>query len=87
MKSIDLDRKFTLQEYNEELNKPYEVPDPTNCDDPRYFRKYVHTMPPLEAYRMKAPGYNKTNSTKKTNERWEFRGWNNINEFEKQGVA
>lgn len=41
------DRKWTLAEYEEELKRPIDYPDKHNVDDPRYYRKYAHNIPPL----------------------------------------
>ena len=47
-----LANKWTFEEYLEELDKPIEYPDRLNKDDPRYYRKYAHNLPPKEAYFM-----------------------------------
>lgn len=44
------DKKWTYAEFLAELEEPIEHPDPTDPDDPRYYRKYAHTVPPLDAY-------------------------------------
>ena len=43
-------------------------------------------MPPLEAYFLLPDDYEKTNSEEDTQARIVFWGWNNINEFERNGI-
>ena len=38
--------KSTYREYLEELSLPIDFPDPLDKDDPRYYRKYAHNLPP-----------------------------------------
>lgn len=83
----DLDRKFTLQEYLDELQQPIDPPDPRNPNDPRYYKKYVHNMPPLEAYFIIPARKDAVATTDKTqNDRRVYFGWNNITEYEQNGI-
>ena len=75
-------QKFTLEEYKAALAQPIEYPDPTNPEDPLYYKKHAHTMPPLEAYFILPPGYDRACSKEKMNHRISFYGWNNLSDFE-----
>ena len=62
-KELYLDRqRFTLEEYKEALSKPVEQPDPNNCEDKLYYKKYAHNLPPLEAYFLIPDGHDKANT-------------------------
>ena len=49
-----LKKQFTLEEFNQEIQEYREgklgEPDPEDFEDPMYYRKYAHTLPPLESY-------------------------------------
>jgi len=32
-------------------------PNPTDCQDPGYLKKWAHTLPPFQAYMVRPPGY------------------------------
>ena len=56
----DVNSQYTLQEYNYLLedfrrNGLRQVPSRTDPNDPAYNLKYVHNMPPLEAYKLHTP--------------------------------
>lgn len=42
--------RWTYDEWLEEVNKPIDQPDVHNKDDPRYYMKYAHNIPPLQSY-------------------------------------
>ena len=44
------DKKWTYEEYMEELKMPVDQPDLNNPDDPRYYRKYAMNIPPPELH-------------------------------------
>jgi hypothetical protein len=85
-----LDVKMTLDEYLYELQNRDEVlrqqPDLQNIDDPLYMRKFAHCMPPLLAYRCKPLGHDKVNVQGDDNRRMVYYGWNNLTEYEKNGI-
>ena len=76
-------QRFTLAQYREALAAPIEYPDKNNPDDPLYYTKYAHTLPPLEAYLTRPPKWEKFNSRDDNNCR-EFFDWNNISDYEMQ---
>ena len=76
-------QRFTLVQYREALAQPIEYPDKNDPDDPLYYTKYAHTLPPLEAYFTRPKDWEKFNSADNNNCR-EYFDWNNISEFEKQ---
>ena len=41
-----LGNKWTYEEYLEELKKPIDYPNIHDKDDPGYYRKYAHNVPP-----------------------------------------
>lgn len=45
-----LDKKWTFEEYLEELKEPIDYADPNDPSDPRYYRKYARDVPPPEAF-------------------------------------
>ena len=62
-KELYLDKqRFTLEEYKEALNQPVEQPNPSDCNDQRYYKKYAHNLPPLEAYSLIPDGHDKANT-------------------------
>ena len=66
-REVYLDKqRYTLEEYLEALKQPYENPDPNDCNDPCYYKKYAHNMPPLEAYFLMPDDYKKTSSAEDT---------------------
>ena len=82
-----LSTKWTYEEYQEELCKPIDYPDPQNKDDPRYYRKYAHNVPPPEAYFYIPPDKDAVATNDKTKSvRRVWYGWNNITDFERQGI-
>ena len=64
------------------LKAPIESPDPTDCTDLRYYKKYAHNLPPLISYQLRPADYKLVN-TEKVTQRTMFYGLNNINTFEK----
>jgi hypothetical protein len=40
-------KQFTLREYKDTLIAGYNAPNPEDLNDPGYYVKYAHTMPPL----------------------------------------
>jgi len=46
------DKKWTYEEYLEELKMPLDQPDPNDPDDPRYYRKYAINIPPPDVHYM-----------------------------------
>ena len=83
-----LDKKWTYEEYLEELKQPIEYPDPTDPEDPRYYRKYAYTVPPPEAYYLVPDNRDEVNVDKKS-KKWRqvYYGWNNLNAFEKAQIV
>lgn len=87
-----LDRKFTLDEYNEELAKfKKEGPQRPPKDDPEhplYWTKHVQCLPPLEAYKLvqKEVALGGCQPTEILRRR-QWYGWNNFSEFEKEKIA
>lgn len=81
---------MTLDEYLYELKNPDLVlaqqPSKTDFSDPLYCRKYAHNMPPLIAYKVKPPKCDLVNIEGDDNKRAVFFGWNNITEYELQGI-
>jgi len=63
------------------------MPSLTDFTDPLYNKKYVHNMPPLEAYRFRPPSSLFVNTKEKQTVRLYFYGWNNITDFEIQQIA
>ena len=78
-------QRFTLEQYREALQKPIDYPDKNDPDDPRYYTKYAHTIPPPEAYLTRPPGWEKINLAEASNCRVIF-DWSNISEYEKEKV-
>ena len=73
------DKKWTYQEYLEELKQPITPPNPNDINDPGYYRKYAINICPPEVYytydeRKDAVATNK--ATK--NDRRVHYGWNNV---------
>ena len=86
-----LKKQFTLEEFNQEIQEYREgklgEPDPEDFEDPLYYRKYAHTLPPLESYFIVPDDTEKQNKTMKTNnDRKVYYGWNNLTKFEEQGI-
>ena len=61
-------------------------PDPKNPNDPAYSIKFVHNMPPLEAYKLKVEPMDRVSTVANTQNRFFFYGWNNLTDFEKKGI-
>lgn len=81
------DKRWTLQEYYEELKKPIEYPSKEDPDDPRYYIKYAMNIPPPEVYYIIPARKDNVATTDKTkNDRKVYFGWNNITEYERAGV-
>ena len=56
----DVNSQYTIQEYKYLLddyqrNGLKHIPSKTDPNDPAYYLKYVHNMPPLEAYKLHTP--------------------------------
>lgn len=82
-----MDRQFTLEEYHKELEEEIIYPDPSNPEDPNYYRKYAHNMPPLKAYTLRPIDYDKVNYEKpRHNDRRVYNCWNNLTDFEKEYI-
>ena len=62
------------------------VPSPTDPNDPGYTFKYVHNMPPLEAYKLHTPAMDVVSTETNTQARYFFYGWNNLTSFEKKAL-
>ena len=60
-----MDYQFTKKEWEEEVEfyhrngGPLQKPDPKDPTDPLYYIKWPHTLPPLQAYLIKAAGQEK----------------------------
>ena len=81
-----MDKQFTLQEYQEALVHGYKKPDPNDYTDKGYYIKYAHTLPPLQAYMIRPPNYEKFSTEKDTDHRKVYYGWNNLSEFESNQI-
>lgn len=83
-----LDVKFTLDEYRYELNNQSQLqkPNPTDPEDPLYYRKYASTMPPLEAYKFRPVQADLVNVPGDDNRRAVFYGWNNLTDHEVKNI-
>ena len=82
-----LDKKWTFEEYEEELKKPIDFPDKGDTEDPRYYIKYAHTIPPPEAYYIipdRKDCFALDDKTK--NDRRVYFGWENMTVYEQEGV-
>ena len=80
-----LDRtRFTLQEYLAAIKKPIQHPDPEDSNDPGYYKKYAHNLPPLEAHFLVLDNADRVNTEDDSNNRKVFWAWNNLTDFEKQ---
>ena len=63
-------------------------PDPEDIQDPLYYRKYAHTLPPLECHFHIPDNHElQCKNMKSNNERKIFYGWNNLTKFEEQGIV
>lgn len=82
---------MTLDEYLYEMNHREEVmkeqPSLTDVEDPLYCRKFAHNMPPLMAYRCRPVGWDRVNKAGDDNTRKVYFGWNNITQYERDGIA
>lgn len=73
------DKKWTYEEYLEELKKPVEHPDPNDINDPLYYKKYAHTVPPPAAYYFVPDRKDSQALNEETkNDRRVYFGWNNL---------
>lgn len=61
-------------------------PSPTDVNDPLYCRKFAHNMVPLIAYRCRPAGWERVNQQGDDNRRQVYFGWNNITEYELEGI-
>lgn len=75
-------KQFTLREYKETLIGGYSHPNPEDLNDPGYYIKYAHTMPPIQAYMVRPAGYERSSKADDVDGRKVFNGWNNLSEFE-----
>lgn len=56
-------------------------------NDPRYYKKYVHNLAPLEAYYLIPDRKDSVATDVKTqNDRRVYFGWNNVTEYEHRGM-
>lgn len=55
-------------------------------DDPLYCRKFAHNMPPLAAYRCRPINWDRVNVQGDDNRRAVFYGWNNVTQYERDGI-
>jgi len=83
--TIYCDQRYTLEEYKQALEEEIEFPDKDDSEDPRYYKKYAHTLPPLDSYFIIPLGQEKVSTAENTNNR-DFFDWNNFTEFEKEKV-
>lgn len=60
------DKKWTYNEYLEELKQPISHPDPNNVDDPGYYRKYAMNICPPDVYYTYDERKDAVNADKKT---------------------
>ena len=82
-----LDVKWTYEEYLEELKKPIEFPPRDEPDHPGYYKKYAHTVPPIESYYIIPDRQEEVARDEVTkNVRRVYFGWNNITDFERAGM-
>lgn len=82
-----LAKKWTLDEFKEELKQPIEAPAIDDPDDPLYYKKYAHTLPPKEAYFFIPNGHDTVAlDDASKNVRLVYFGWDNITDFERRGV-
>ena len=81
------DVKWTLKEYEEELKKPIDQPSISNPEDPLYYRKCAHNVPPPDAHYILLDKKDQVaNNDKSKNDRRVYYGWNNITQYEKMGM-
>lgn len=81
------DKKWTLEEYEAELRKPIDHPDPNNVEDPRYYMKYAINIPPPAAYYFLPDKKDQVATNEETkNDRRVYFGWDNLTQFEKDGM-
>ena len=62
----EFDKKWTYEEYLEELKQPMVHPDPENPDDPLYYKKYAMNIAPPDVYYFLPPRYDTRAEDKKT---------------------
>lgn len=81
------DKKWTYEEYMDELKNPVDQPDPNDPNDPRYYRKYAINIPPPDVYYMIPDRKDAVaNDVKTQNDRRVYFGWNNLTPYEKNGI-
>lgn len=61
-------------------------PSRTDVTDPLYCRKYAHNMVPLIAYRCRPIGWDRVNKQGDDNRRQVYFGWNNVTDYEQEGI-
>ena len=71
-----------MEEYRRAVSEPIDFPDPSDHEDPRYYRKYAHTLPPMEAYFLLTPGWDCVNTDADNGAVRQVFDWNNLTEFE-----
>ena len=79
-------QRFTLESYQRAIADPIDFPDQTDPDDPRYYKKHAHTIPPPSAYLTYPKGLDKVNTAEDNNCRMVF-DWSNMTDFEIEQVA
>ena len=80
-------KQFTLKEYKDALISGYQHPNPEDLNDPGYYMKYAHTMPPMQLYMLRPAGYEKASQANDPLARQVFNGWNNLSEYEEQQLV
>ena len=75
-------QRYSYEEYKKALTEPIEYADPTDHEDPRYYKKHAHTMPPLEAYFILTPGWNSVNTELNNKAVRSVFDWNNLTQYE-----
>ena len=69
------------------MQKPIEHPDKEDPNDPRYYRKYAHNVPPPDVYYLipdRKDAVARDDASK--NDRRVYFGWNNVTQYEQAGV-
>ena len=83
-----LSTKWTYAEYEAKMNEEIDYPNPDDTEDPRYYMKYAHTVPPPEAYYIIPERKDCVAiDDKSKNDRRIYAGWNNMTTYEKEGIA
>ena len=83
-------RQFTKTEYLQEIEDYYngKIPPVSTTDhtDPMWTKKFAHTLPPLEAYKLVPPRTELVCKSQAEEIRLHFYGWDNLTEFEKRMI-